>query len=330
MHRILKSLYISIFIFLSVPLLCQQIKTSDIMDMEDFNWKCCSCPQRLAFYMEGNCFLFPIIENQLNGLKRYSKDTTNYFSRIIPLNRYFENNESIFQRRTLLSFYTDTSFIISKETEMYLEKFSDQLLNFDIFLYVKANLIESIIEYQFSLYNVIKHIDPSGPEIPFFDLSKPIKTTAFFIDPKDINYQKKILNGLKQVIPCTNYKPIINILINDYTLYEDTNNSVFYVGLNDSISLNLNETFDFDSPKEDITYDIVQVNSKGGTHYLDYNKIHFDKNSSFQYIKFRRLGDFFLKIRAYDGINYSTERIIHFRVIKKPEISLEKNKINRS
>jgi hypothetical protein len=157
--------------------------------------------QKILIYAENEDYLMPLIEKKLSEIKYLGKDN-NIFNKVTNLNRITSNiaNEQILNNA--IKYHSGLNIRLTDSMKRVQNSIVDLIKKNDLFLQVKINTLNNLLEYQFFLYKI------SPTNFPIIDTTNPISTFNTFIDVQNGNYSKKIEDAIKAIFPKSNSKPI--------------------------------------------------------------------------------------------------------------------------
>jgi hypothetical protein len=278
--------------------------------------------QRILIYSNKNDFLIPYIESVLSDLHLHTENNDRLFSKVTNLNLLLLNTRADKAFREGLNLYfPNANFANTQVNDSALKILTDN----DLLLLVNENILQDKIEFQFTLYDILreKPIDKSLNEFPLRNIIKPKNSKIdFFIDVTSSNYLTVLKNELKQLFPETNfvtkYNPVFtgNIKV--------TGKDSFRVAVNDTVSLKISDVYDEDTPLDQIKF-AVKVKDSNST--SNNNDIYFfleGKGRNFKVV-FEKKGRFQIMILVDDGSSQVPPRIIEINVVQVPKLYAVKN-----
>jgi hypothetical protein len=273
-------------------------------------------PLTLLYYFDdskGDPFLLPFIESYLKELRYSNRQLDKVYSKVISLNAINENWK--IEGKIIEAFTSNNQKAIwlenSKERIKTASEIANNLLNYDKFLIIKTHpLFNALLEYQFSMYDVIKQSSKNTIDLPVL---KTYRSSSVFIDPKSSNYKDELIFTLKQVCSEVNEIPKAEILINKK---ERKLVDTIFIAIGDTVDLEA-LTIDPDSPPERLSY----------SWYLDredfYPQLEYGKAR--QKITSPKIANLKISLVVNDGISASEKTEAQVSFIKRPIIELQKS-----
>ncbi len=168
--------------------------------------------QKILIYAEKEDYLMPLIEKKLSEIKYLSKDNK-IFNKVTNLNRITSNiaNEKILNNA--VKYHSGLNIALTDSMKRVQNSIVDLIKKNDLFLQVKINILNNLLEYQFFLYKI------TSTSFPTINTAEPISTFNTFIDIQNDNYNKKIEDAVKAIFPKSNAKPIAIIDVVGYQPY---------------------------------------------------------------------------------------------------------------
>ncbi|KAA9037984.1 hypothetical protein FW778_14540 [Ginsengibacter hankyongi] len=288
----------------------------------------CYCQEgnRILIYSNKTDFLVPFIKSTLEEM--VSNETgKKLFSRADNLNLLFVNTDADKLLRNNLNYnFPDQSFQSTRNTTLQDSIFNAFVSN-DYFLLVNENTLQDKIEFQITLYKVIKDTPNEREKRNYFPIKNiitPLSENDFFIDITANNYPTILKNGVKRLFPESNFNTQFNLDVSG-NVYP-TSLANYSVSRNDTITLNVSDIYDEDTPVDQIKF-LIEVKDE-----LTNN------NTSSFYIKttgkqskivFRNSGHYKILVFADDGSNKTkTGKIIDISVVETPQLIAIKNQFN--
>ncbi len=161
-----------------------------------FPFSCFCQENKILIYANKNDFLIPYVHDVLKELNSYSGDKGKIFSKVTDLNLLLLNTETDKKFREGLNLYfPNADFKNIEVSDSVLRIFTDN----DLFLLVNENILQDKIEFQFTLYSVVKGniVNPPDHSFPLRNIIKPIAQNDFFIDITSDSYLMLLKNGIK-------------------------------------------------------------------------------------------------------------------------------------
>jgi hypothetical protein len=194
-------------------------------------------------------FLLPFIDTYLKEMAYSNQKMDKVYSQVISLNGLNENRN--IEGKIIDAFiYNDrnnTNLENSKPRDESSAAIAKSLLNYDKFLIIKSHPFNSLLEYQFLMYEVIKPSTELQKDIPIL---KNHRSSSVFIDPKSNNYKDELSFALKQVCSEVNESPKAEIKVNGERRKV---NDTLFVAIDDTLKMEA-LTIDPDSPPERLSF----------------------------------------------------------------------------
>lgn len=262
----------------------------------------------LLYYVdakEREDFMVPFIEMTLKEMKYATSPNTSLYN---------VNSLNAINRRNMLEGkvsdiyeYLNTS---KKIIDPKIRKAKDdsvikELEGYDQFLYISIRKFESLLEYQFILYDSVAKTTGT----PFLNY---YLSSSVFVDPRSTTYKAEILFALKQVCLESNQPPRVSIKANT-----DSDRNVFYFAKGDTVSLTA-VVDDIDSPDNRFIYQWQALDSLS---VVNRRFTGFNGRTKSQSLVFSETGEFALAVTVSDGISRSLPDTFRFQIIESPEIT---------
>jgi hypothetical protein len=297
-------------------MLCYTMSTDQVFS-QDTN--------RILIYANKSDFLLPFIKSTLDGMVN-NKTGQRIFSTITNLNLLFVNSDADKLLRNTINFnFPDKSFRPPLNNNTRDSIFNIFIQN-DRFLLINENILLDKIEFQLTLYEILpnkKKLTTKGNDFPLKNLIKPISENNFFVDIGSADYLDILKNGVKKLIPESNY-------LTDYKSsilgnISKIGDNKYLVPVGDTIYVRVIDVFDKDTPLDKIDF-TININSDSTTNYKLYSFTKLNRRD-FQ-IVFSTKGKYKLAISADDGVLKSSKDTISFELINVPKIIALPNTIN--
>jgi hypothetical protein len=274
-----------------------------------------TAPIKLVYYVdetEGNTsFLVPFIETYLKDLHYSREDLGHVYSDVISLNQLFENNRM--EGKVIDAFiHTDrsqTPLANSKERDARDAAIAQSLLHYDKFLVIKIHPLNSLLEYQFFMYDVLKNSDPKIADAPIL---QDYRSSSVFINPTSATYKDELAYAIKQVCAEVNEAP--KAQMRAHGRIPQSANDTIYIAVHDTIRLEA-IPIDPDSPKERFVY-AWTISEKSL-----YGQINYGKEK--QALIIDTAAVITIGIAISDGISQSARFDATVKVIYRPEIEVK-------
>lgn len=267
--------------------------------------------KKLLYVVEGSqSYLIPYIERKLKNLRRPDSDTTLYDSvaslNILAVTNTIEATVFDILSENYAANKTD-SFL--KQKDRYKKKYSSFLNGFQSLLSIKVNPLQDLVEFQFTLYDIIN----KGNNLQYKN------SASIFIDPRSSRYQADINRGLDQVFEEANKQPKVSITanINKVNVTSNTNVLVDRYFLTIEDTLLLRPIVDDESIEEDRIYFWSQDSTDKERAFIELSK----KDQSLKNLK---PGVYHLYFKVSNGINYSDLHTIRLHVYTKPLLNVSR------
>ncbi len=215
---------------------------------------------------------------------------------------------------------SDVSYKIDSELITY-------LLNSNYYLEININKFNSILEYEFILFNISKKDDKEKhknvnkpnqlPELNYYNY----RFASVFINPDHDDYKEKLTQSLKQLISEATSPPIPVISFNDKNY--SGNDSTIYIESNKTNTLSA-FTIDHDCPQENIKLqwkDIYRYMNEQDT--IGTISQHIDNKDKVQNIQLDS-GKYYFYLSASDGINNVKKK---YTIYSIPKASIGVNNV---
>lgn len=267
--------------------------------------------KRLLYVVEGNqSYLIPYIERKLKNLRRPDSDTTLYDSvaslNILAVTNTIEATVFDILSESYAGNLTDS---FQKKKAVYKKRYSSFLGGFQALLSIKVNPLQDLVEFQFTLYDIIN----KGNNLQYKNSS------SIFIDPRSSRYQADINRGLDQVFEEANKQPRVSITanLNKVNITSNTNVLVDRYFLTIEDTLLLRPIVDDESIEEDRIYFWSQDSTDKERAFIELSK----KDQSLKNLK---PGIYHLHFKVSNGINYSDLHTIRLHVYTRPLLSISR------
>jgi hypothetical protein len=272
---------------------------------------------QIIIYSNKSDFLVPFIKTTLEEMVD-NKTGQKLISKASNLNLLFVNTDADRLLRSSLDYnFPDKSFDILKD-----EKLKDSLLDVfvknDYFLLVNENILLDQIEFQLVLYKISKDTAQNignKNKFPFKNLIRPIAENNFFVDIKSANYLDVLKNGVKKLLPNSNYLPRFEIALKGNIVRLGLNH--YSTSFDDTIYIPLLNIYDEDNPLDQIKFKL-KIFSQDGIDISQYAAFDYRKNEFI--VQIPKLGRYKLIASAFDGISTSSLDTMTLEIISLPKI----------
>jgi len=196
-------------------------------------------------------YFAPDILNCLNKLQKQTDGSRKTFDKIIVLNQLNSHITEQAGIKELTDYFkTESQYRdIANSAKMLYDTIAQYLGSYTSYLDININLINDLVEIQFSLYNNI--INNDNLNFPTKDPLYPDKYQSALFIPQESNYFQLIDKSIKQLFPETNLPPTLVILVNEQRT--STDNEIHFA-TGDTIMLDGSLSFDPDSRNEDLEF----------------------------------------------------------------------------
>jgi hypothetical protein len=257
-------------------------------------------------------YLVPLIENQIRKLKFFVPGNLvsgdSMFSTVSNLNMLASKRAIDSSFFKVLDYFDNARATIVRDSLLKQVKNADSLIRHRVqgnqfFLKININILNSLIEYQFTLFPVI---NTSGKVYP--DLSR-YRYYSVFIDPLNPNYKSKLELALKNIFTEANKPPEPILLMGN-----EKCDSVIYLEKSRRYEFQASE-IDDDTLLDQVKY-FWRISDDSSTTSIFSSPQ--DKN---QFYIPHKNGSFEIQLRVFDGIQDSTKKFAVL-VEDKPRINL--------
>lgn len=276
---------------------------------------------RLLIYADGYEYGLPYIEKTLTNLidRRTSSEM---FLNVSYLNRIARSIATENMLRETINYYTNKDFALDTRTKIIQQEIGKILTGYDLFLEIKILPLQSLLEYQFTLYQVVNDSIKDGSIFPSNNTISPISSTSFFLDPGKQNFENNLEFAIKRLFSESNFKPVAKISYNNKIV---TGALFFSVG--DTIEFNGNFSIDKDSRSENLNFFWRQISFNEDTVIGDANRLAISNGSSKVFVLAIQEGTYKVGLRVSDNIEYSDEDTVIFSVVKRKKIWIPNKQI---
>jgi hypothetical protein len=272
-------------------------------------------PKKLLYYVDdpGASPAIPFIENYLKDFTYSDKEQQPVYGRVMSLNALDENKTVSGKIMDAFGYWDrgQTGVNDSKAREIHDAEIANYLLNYDKFLIIKSHPFNTVIEYQFTMYEVDKSAEPGIKDIPVL---KNYRSTSAFISLPSATYKEELIFALKQVCIEINEPPKAEIKIEGKTSRWVTD--TIFLPVQDTIRLEA-IAIDPDSPKERFSYTWSVSNEKL------YSQITYGKNE--QSFMVDTPSTVKVGLAIGDGINLSARKDVVLSFIRRPELAVKED-----
>lgn len=242
-------------------------------------------------------WLIPYIERKLKNVRRPDTDVT-LFGSVVSLN-ILASHQSI--QATVMDDLNEVYNGAGTAQAQTLKEttkvtYAQWLRNYQSLLTIKVASLGELVEYQFTLYNIVS----AGRDIRY------VNSSSIFLDPRSSHYQADVNRGLDQVFADAGKPPAIN-LISNIRPVGDT----FYFTSEDT--LNLQPIIDDESAEGDRIYFWIQDTTQ---------KLPILPSKKDQLLHNLLPGRYTLLFRMSNGFNYSSTQIINLNVYTRPRLTV--------
>lgn len=257
-----------------------------------------------------NAFMIPFIELSLKQLTiDKNRKEANLFDSITNLNLLLAKKE-ISSKIMKAFLYFDRSRTILKETDLDNQKIEKEITTAlkknDYFLLININTLNTLIEFQFILFKIVKPVDNNT----LGDIDQTIyRTSSVFVDPNNSDYKDKIIFALKQIFYESDDEPEPVIIRTNKEASKPS-----YVLKNIQFTLTASQKDD-DSPLEQMTYKWDVINPDGTIFFIPDP---FNKNLT---LKLEDDGEYKIRLSVNDGIKTGFKSYT-FITAERPSVSV--------
>lgn len=264
------------------------------------------------------------IQRVFNGIKRSVPE--DFFDNIYWLNEIEKATQS---RDLFIDVLTSTDelgnqeIVISKEFSALLSEQQEQIIGSDYFLFIEiegnSNRRQS---FTFSLYPVTSGKITEGSihktvELPTIRFGAE-KETASCIYDFSASADKELTNTIKRLFKdIVNTPSIISIEVDSMPYVPK---SEIVRGLGDTIHLSVWKSDDIDNPRSDFSYHWRQISTDGAINPPGDMQLSFSGNTPEQFINPTVIGNYWIGVKIYDGIEYSKEDTVTIEIIDIPKL----------
>lgn len=271
--------------------------------------------QTLLVFAEDNDFLLPHVIEMLSDIKDV-KTGKRIFGKVINLNRYKDDIQYQLTFSEVFHYFSSESKLLedSKDAVNLKKQITDGLTDHNLFLKIKINSLNELLEYQCSLFKVLKNETQNSNSFPIIDVNSPISDISFFIDPRSHDYESTLNNHIIRLFPQTNSPPISKIRINN--TYRS--NTIQYFAVGDTLLIDGLASLDIDTSRNKLQYFWSQIDPRGNLNVNLDELIDLDPFAEKQEIVVKNPGVYFIGLRVYDGITISEQDTLFMQIIEKP------------
>lgn len=269
----------------------------------------CQEKNSIMIYTSDEKFLVPLIVQYLEELEI---DGRQAFTTITNLNEVSASIKSEVVLREIIRHFSNKNYPLTKEVETYQQRVAQQLRKHDFFLNIYINRINTVLEYQFYLYDSKSLTNGASDPLPQNDIVKPLYSTSFIVDINNANYADILQLEIKKLFKGANQLPHAEIS-NDGEQKKE-----IYAALNDTVTLNGNASYDPDPVGEQLKHMWrMEIWNQAGQRIYNYGLADHDGSCSFVPSV---TGTYRVFLIVYDGIDFSEEDSMDVIVQKKVEI----------
>jgi hypothetical protein len=263
-------------------------------------------------YCSGDKYLLPLIESSLADLKELKIPV---FESVTNLNQITSNITSEKNLREVVNFFSDKISVVSDSVKKFQQQISRILVDNDYFLSININKLESILEYQFYLYNVKNLFTEQYDTLISLsnkNIAKPDYSTSFFINIAKNDYKDILRFQVAKMFPFTNEIPKAIIAAGTEAKKE------IFLDITDSVTLNGNYSNDFETPFDNLTFKWAVLDKEN----KQVEDILIQKNGSLLKFFGSKIGEYFVTLAVNDGIADSKEDIVKLVIANRPRIRM--------
>lgn len=177
--------------------------------------------RKLIIYAESNDYLLPMIEKELMQVSFYENKDLIY----LKVNNLNYINSGIFGEKQInnaIKYLSGVNLSLDDSARFIKDKVTAEILQNNLFLKVKINELNNLLEFQFALYEIV------GKNISI-NTSNQKAAVDIFIDIQHDDYGRKIKDAIKTLFPLSNKPPFALIEVVDYIQYkEGLDEELFY------------------------------------------------------------------------------------------------------
>lgn len=273
----------------------------------------------IVLYADQEEYSLPIIEHTLENLTL--SDGSRRFGKVINLNRMVADTVYRANLRSLVDYYMSSRYLSEGESSLEIaEETAKSLTSNDVVMRVRVTTLGSLLEFQFSLYEVsADHLDSNT--LPVQDSQHPKYYGSSIIDPGTAGYVASLTNAVRRVFPECNIPPKVVLDINGKPVLSGVKH---YVSRGDTVTIDASYTDDQDSPRSSLTYTWRQLDPNGGVNPPISELVRLTENAAIQHLVFAKPVLYFIGVQVGDGIGVSPIDTIAIQVIDKPILVLDK------
>lgn len=255
-------------------------------------------------------YFAPDILNCLNMLHKQSNDSEKSFDKIIVLNQLNSHIKEQAGIKELIDYFRqDLQYKdIDNSAKRQYDSIAHYLGSYTSYLDINTNLINDLVEIQFSLYNNIINDDHLNfpTKVPLY----PDKYQSTIFAPQENNYFQLIDKSIKQLFPDTNLSPTLNILINGqrFSIDKEIN---FSTG--DTITLDGSLSFDPDSRNDDLQFQWKEFDSINQITPIFYSKAKISR-------VYHESGKYYFNLSVSDNISEASNQTLCINIVPKPDL----------
>jgi hypothetical protein len=293
---------------ISILILCS------VLNIYDLSW---AKGKELLLFARNATFL-PYIESTLRNLRDYETNEP-IFSNIINLNKWSINRLETGNLDEMVRFY-ESSPELRKKSEFGIR--SDKLLTQLIRqsdCYIRIDVLPklSLLEFQLIITDSLPVVREN--EFPII-VTNESRYVCFIIDISKEDFRYQLENSLKSFFPNTNRPPVPVVKLSK----EKNEDGHYYFAVGSTAILDATESYDIDTPSEQLQFRWSQRNPNSDYKALPANEIiPIDISLKKQVIRFSSTGEYHFVLTVNDGIVDSKEEIIKIKVIDPPYLYAE-------
>ena len=292
----------SLFFLINIQLFPNQIPSIDSTQSDE---------KVILFYMSGNQYLRPVILNALKDLKHFNAEKK-YFNKVIGLNEAVDIEKLNEVRQTTHDYFRGVKYSESEEAIESSSQYAKVYGKFDYLLDTKTYIINDLVEFQFILY---KYNSPSieykNPLVNPLNLTE-IESKSVILNLNSGDYSKKLRYAILSFFKHLSSPPEIKVKINDKIIScYDT----IRIGLNDTTIIDLQNTYDKDTPYEDIEFSFFQIGLNKHNPIIE-ERLNLKPNNDYQKVIPKKMEYYNIIVCAYDQVNYTYDTIRLYAELK--------------
>ncbi|HAA20654.1 MAG TPA: hypothetical protein DCR93_07710 [Cytophagales bacterium] len=265
----------------------------------------------LLLYLEGPDYFLTKIEAELKGLQD-GVSSIPLLSSVNNLNQFLSTATNEQALNQGVRYYLEVDYEYDASLDSLLQQIGNRLTGNQLFLWIKVNTLQSLIEYQFKLFP-IEYAGSSGR--PTLRQDSLVGFANFILNPMEDDIGKSIERKVRSLFPRSNLPPVAVVNVEEA---EDDTRTVYFFTEGDTVTLSASESYDPDAERAQgaLTYQWNQVDQAGGPIVMSDLVVLPEKPDHVALtLSNMPVGDYYFQADISDGVSVSKTEIIRIVVI---------------